>query len=135
VPHGGSRQSLEHGCREPNPARKVRLMESEFLKRDPALAEVVHRLVEAYRPDKIYLFGSKARGDAGPDSDYDIMVVVPSSDRPAHRRAREAYEILHGIGTAVDVLVWTREGFDSRLHLKASFPSTIVREGRLLYAA
>ena len=111
------------------------MMESELSKLDPALAEIVRRLVGAYRPTKIYLFGSKARGDAGPDSDYDIMVVVPSSDEPSYRRARAAYEILRGIGTAVDVLVWTREAFDSRLHLKASFPATIVREGRLLYAA
>lgn len=110
-------------------------MQSELLKHDPALAEIVRRLVEAYQPTKIYLFGSKARGDAGPDSDYDIMVVVPSSDEPSYRRARQAYEILRGIGTAVDVLVWTRDAFDKRLHLKASFPSTIVREGNLLYAA
>jgi predicted nucleotidyltransferase len=44
---------------------------------DPVLSEVVRRLVEAYRPEYIYLFGPVARGDAGPDSDYDIMVVVP----------------------------------------------------------
>ena len=96
--------------------------------------EVVRRLVEAYQPAKIYLFGSKARGDGGPDSDYDIMVVVPHSEEPSYRRARRAYEVLRGVRTAVDVLVWTREAFDSRLHLRASFPSTIVREGKLLYA-
>jgi len=44
---------------------------------DSVLAEVVRRLVNAYRPARIYLFGSVARGDASPDSDYDIMVVVP----------------------------------------------------------
>jgi len=57
-------------------------VESEILKQDATLAEIVRRLVEAYQPAKVYLFGSKARGDAGPDSDYDIMVVVPSSDKP-----------------------------------------------------
>ena len=102
---------------------------------DPTLAEIVRRLGEAYRPDRGFLFGSRARGGAGPGSDYDIMVVVPASGEPSYRRARKAYELLRGIGTAVDVLVWTREAFESRLHLKASFPSTIVREGRLLYAA
>jgi len=44
---------------------------------DPVLSEVVRRLSEVYHPLRIYLFGSAARGDAGPDSDYDIMVVVP----------------------------------------------------------
>ena len=40
------------------------------------LAEIVRRLVEAYHPERIFLFGSWARGDAGPVSDYDLMVVV-----------------------------------------------------------
>ncbi len=44
---------------------------------DPNLADVVRRLVNAYRPERFYPFGSVARGDAGPDSDYDILVVVP----------------------------------------------------------
>ena len=41
---------------------------------DPVLPEVVRRLAEVYHPLRIYLFGSAARGDAGPDSDYDLMV-------------------------------------------------------------
>jgi predicted nucleotidyltransferase len=102
---------------------------------DPNLAEIVRRLVDTFRPERIYLFGSKARGDAGKDSDYDIMVVVQSSSEPAYRRSQEACRALRGVPTAADILVWTKDAFDSRLHLRASFPSTIVREGRLLYAA
>jgi predicted nucleotidyltransferase len=102
---------------------------------DPKLAEVVRRLVEAYEPERIYLFGSKARGEAGPDSDYDIMVVIRDSAPPPKRRSRLAYEVLRGTGTAVDVLVWPRKSFETRLHLQASLPSTIRREGKLLYAA
>jgi predicted nucleotidyltransferase len=41
---------------------------------DPKLAEIVRRLVEAYQPERIYLFGSKARGEANPNSDYDMGV-------------------------------------------------------------
>src|ERR1039458_1815733 len=41
--------------------------------RDPLLGEIVRRLTDVYRPERIYLFGSTARGDAGPDSDYDLM--------------------------------------------------------------
>jgi len=63
---------------------------------DTALSEVVRRLVEAYRPERIYLFGSVARGDAGPDSDYDIMVVVPDDAPPELRRSRAAYVALWG---------------------------------------
>ena len=102
---------------------------------DPILAEVVCRLVEAYRPERIYLFGSVARGDAGPDSDYDILVVV-GDDAPAERRrSRLAYEVLWGTGVAADVLVWSAGQFESRVHLASSLPATGIREGKLLHAA
>lgn len=110
-------------------------MSDPMLEQDAILEEIVHRLVDAFAPERIYLFGSKARGDAGVDSDYDIMVVVASSPDPPHRRSQQGYLALREIGAAVDVVVWTREAFDGRLHLKASFPSTVVREGKLLYAA
>lgn len=102
---------------------------------DPVLAEVVHRLVEAYQPERIYLFGSVARGDAGPDSDYDIMVVVPDDAVRERQDSRTGYQALYGLGIAKDIVVWTRTEFEKRLHLKASLPSTVQREGKLLYAA
>jgi predicted nucleotidyltransferase len=91
--------------------------------------------VEAYQPQRIYLFGSKARGDAGPDSDYDLLVVVPDDAPPERRRSRLGYERLWGVSTAADVVVWTAADFDSRMHLRASLPATVLREGTLLYAA
>jgi len=100
---------------------------------DPVLAELVRRLSDAYQPEQIYLFGSKARGEAGPDSDYDLMVVVPDDTPSERRRSHLAYQALRGTGTGADVLVWTRRMFDERLHLRASLPATIVREGRLVY--
>ena len=96
---------------------------------------MVRRLVQAYRPERIYLFGSVARGDAGPDSDYDIMVVVPDEAPREMRDCDLAYRTLRGLGIAKDVLVWTQSDFDQRLHLKASLPSTILREGKPLHAA
>ena len=100
-----------------------------------ALAHVIDRLIEAYAPERIYLFGSKARGDYGPDSDFDLLVVVPDSAPENRQRSRLAYERLWGTGTAADVLVWTRKRFESRAHLRASLPATVLREGKLLYAA
>ncbi|MBI2864492.1 MAG: nucleotidyltransferase domain-containing protein [Chloroflexi bacterium] len=100
-----------------------------------ALATIVGRLVEAYQPEQIYLFGSKARGDYGPDSDFDLLIVVCESAPDDRKRSRLAYQVLRGTGTAADVLVWTEERFKSRLHLAASLPATVVREGRLLHAA
>jgi uncharacterized protein len=102
---------------------------------DPVLGEVVRRLVEVYSPDRIYLFGSAARGDAGRDSDYDIMIVVPDKTPRDLRDCDPGYRALRGLRVAKDILVWTRSEFEKRLHLKASLPSTILREGKLLHAA
>jgi hypothetical protein len=63
---------------------------------DPRLGEVLRRLVEAYQPIQVYLFGSHARGEAGPDSDYDLLLVVPDDASPERRRSRLAYERLWG---------------------------------------
>ena len=102
---------------------------------DPALAEAVRRLVAAYRPERIYLFGSVARGDPGPDSDYDLLVVVPDDAPQERRTSRLAYQALHGTGTAADILVCTRSYFEDRRSLNASLPGTVLREGLLLHAA
>jgi uncharacterized protein len=100
---------------------------------DPALAEVVRRLVEAYRPERIYLFGSVARGEAGPDSDYDVLVIVPDDASPERLRSRLGYRALRGTGTAADVLVWPRSSFARRAQVVGSLPATVSREGVLLY--
>ena len=102
---------------------------------DPVLAEVVRRLAEAYHPERIYLFGSTARGEAGQDSDYDIMVVVPDESPPECRNCDLAYRVLRGLRVAKDVLVWPRTEFEKRLHLNASLPATVLREGKVMYAA
>jgi predicted nucleotidyltransferase len=102
---------------------------------DPVLSEVVRRLSEVYHPLRIYLFGSAARGDAGPDSDYDLMIIVPDEAPQDFRRATPGYRALRGTGVAADVQVWRQGDFNRQLHLKASFPSTVVREGKLLYGA
>jgi transposase len=98
------------------------------------LGTKVGRLVAALDPERIYLFGSQARGDAGPDSDYDLLLLVERPTQPRYRLAQAGFRALRGVPAAVDVVVWDRATFDARLHLKASFPATVVREGALLHA-
>lgn len=100
-----------------------------------SLMEIVNILVKAYNPERIYLFGSHARGDAHIDSDYDLMLIV-SDNAPAELAdSHLAYQVLWGQEVSGDILVWKKSDFEKRLHLKASFPSTIMREGHLLHAA
>jgi len=100
---------------------------------DLALTQVINRLIEAYRPERVYLFGSVARGEAGPDSDYDLLVVMPDSAEPRLLRSRVGYRASRDIGVPRDVVVMKSSEFDRQLHLRASLPSTVVREGRMLY--
>jgi predicted nucleotidyltransferase len=102
---------------------------------DPVLKEITVRLVQAYEPECVYLFGSKARDEDHPDSDYDLMVIVTEDTPPHRQRSKLAYECLWGVRAAADVLVWTREAFDRKRHLKSSLPGTILREGKILYAS
>jgi predicted nucleotidyltransferase len=110
-------------------------MTDRVLDQEAMLGEIVRRLVAAYEPERIYLFGSVARGDSGPDSDYDLLVVVPDAAPPERQDGGLAYRALWGIGTAVDAVVCTSGWFHARAHLKASLPGTVLREGRLLHAA
>lgn len=109
-------------------------MTDPILERDPKLAEIVRRLIEAFQPERIYLFGSMARGEAGPDSDYDLLIVVPDDAPPKLRDAGMAYRVLWGVGSAVDAVVCRSGWFSERVHLKASLPGTVLREGKLLHA-
>ncbi|MGD9974115.1 MAG: nucleotidyltransferase domain-containing protein [Desulfatirhabdiaceae bacterium] len=108
-------------------------MKSTFLQSDPQLSEIVRRLIEAYQPVSIHLFGSVARDEAGPDSDYDLMVVVPDDASPERRREKLAYDCLWGTGTAADILVLTESRFARKTSVVNSLPATVLREGVLLY--
>lgn len=102
---------------------------------DSVVGKIVQRLVAALSPERIYLFGSQARGDAGPDSDYDFLVVVRTSTLPRYRRDQAAFEALLGVGVAKDVLVLTHDEFERQRTVVCSLPATVEREGMLLYAA
>ncbi len=102
---------------------------------DSVVENIVRRLVSALSPERIYLFGSQARGDAGLDSDYDFLVVVRTSPLPRYRRDQAAFEALLGVGVAKDVLVLTHDEFERQRTVVCSLPATVEREGMLLYAA
>ncbi len=102
--------------------------------RDAAIEEITRRLVDFYHPVRIYLFGSAARGDGGPDSDLDFCVVVPDATPDQLLPPGACRQTLRGIPVAKDVLPWCQTDFEQRAAwVKASLPATVIREGRLLY--
>ena len=74
--------------------------------RSEILEEIVRRTVAAMHPLRIMLFGSAARGDAGSNSDLDLLVIMPDG---VHRRqtAQHLHEVLFGVGYAKDIVVAT----------------------------
>jgi predicted nucleotidyltransferase len=96
---------------------------------------MVTRLRAVFEPERIYLLGSHARGDAKPESDYDLLMVLPSSPLPRYRGEQVAFRALAGMGISKDILVLTRAEFDRQRNALCSLPATVEREGLLLYAA
>lgn len=102
---------------------------------DPAALEtLVRRIVEVARPDRIVLFGSAARGEMGPDSDIDVLVVKSGVE---HRRrlAQDIYMNLSGVGVGVDLIVLTPEDLEAQRDSVGSIVGPALDEGRVIYAA
>jgi uncharacterized protein len=98
------------------------------------LDEIVRKIVEVSKPKRLILFGSAARGEMGPGSDLDLLVIVPDG---AHRRrtAQTIYRKLAGLGLSKDIVV-AKES-DVRDH--GANPSMVLypalREGKEPYNA
>ena len=95
--------------------------------------EAVNRLVRRLHPERIYLFGSRARGQATEASDIDLLVVVPTSDLPRQRRESASYDLLWGIAVPIDVIVLTRDEFERSRRVKTSLASVVASEGQVVH--
>lgn len=109
--------------------------DADLFLRDSVLMDIVRRLTNRFEPECIYLFGSMARREANPHSDYDLLMVVKDSEKPRYRRDQEAFKALLGVGASKDILVLTRKEFDRKRTVPSSLPATVEREGILIYAA
>jgi predicted nucleotidyltransferase len=94
--------------------------------------DIVRRIVETAQPDKIILFGSRARGDARPNSDFDVLVIKPSSE-PRYRRSVPLYVALADLPAEVEVMVYTPEEIEEWRMVPQAFVTTAVREGTTIY--
>ena len=99
---------------------------------DDLVRDIVRRIVQTAQPDKIILFGSRARGDARPDSDFDVLVIKESSE-PGYRRDAPLYLALAGLNAPVDVMVYTPEEVTDWSAVPQAFVTTALREGKVVY--
>ena len=100
-----------------------------------ALDALVARLVAALDPQMIWLFGSRARGDARPDSDFDLLVVAKPTGADWAEDYDKVYAPTMGSGIGADVVPVSLYHFDEALELNTSFVTRIVSEGRKVYEA
>jgi predicted nucleotidyltransferase len=98
-----------------------------------AIDTMVQRLVERFGPEQIILFGSHARGTAGPDSDVDLLVVMPFS---GSKRAKqlEMRMALHDISLPKDIILVTPDEVTRRRDIVGTIIRPAMREGKVLYA-
>lgn len=107
-------------------------MGSEISKIQPPIETIARTIVAAFRPRRIVMFGSRARGDHEPDSDLDLMVEMVTDDSPAQRS--RAINALFGLRRwAMDVIVYTPEEVEEQRRYRNSLIRVIESEGKVLY--
>ena len=97
------------------------------------LERAIARVVQAMQPEAIYLFGSRARGNADADSDYDLLVIVPD-DAPLGTRSLEATtRVARDPGVPLDIVPCRRSVFELKRKRVGTLSYSAAHEGRLVY--
>ena len=96
------------------------------------IEKVVRKLVDAIDPDRIILFGSRARGDSSPDSDMDILIIKDCDEIP-YRRAQRAYRLLSDLGVPKDIIWRTPAEIEEWSSVPNYVTTRALLEGKVLY--
>ena len=96
------------------------------------LDAVVERLIEGYQPERIILFGSRAKETAAPDSDYDLLVLKEEPGRPIERRQR-VERLLADRRLPLDLLVFTPREIADLFAVGNPLVEEVLATGRVLY--
>ncbi len=102
-------------------------------KKRSALAEIVRRIVETAEPEKIILFGSTARGDAGPHSDMDFLIIKSTPNR--RELSTSINRALRGIDESVDLVVVCPEDVERYRNSHALVIKPALKDGVVVYDA
>ena len=106
---------------------------------DPVLKQVIETIVQEVDPEEVYIFGSQARREAGPESDIDVLIVEKELSQPAEGRLRRIgrlYRALaaRNLGRSFDILLFSSAEFNRWRSSRNHIIGICSREGKLLYA-
>ena len=97
------------------------------------IVPLVARIVAQLKPEEIWLFGSRAEGRARPDSDYDLLAVLPDDAPESHLDLVKAWELTCGLGVAADLVPCTRTDFDEEKDDVGTLVRAAYHRGRRIY--
>jgi len=98
------------------------------------IEEVKKRLVRAYNPLAIYIFGSYAWGSPDEDSDLDVLIIVDKIEKNRHRALVEGHAALVGLMLSKDLILLTKEEFEKDSEDITTLHYKIKRQGKKIYA-
>lgn len=97
-------------------------------------SEAVQKIAVALNPQQIILFGSRARGDFRPDSDYDLLIVVDDTlPESTFKLAGRAHNAVGDRKFSLDVVVYRRSDFEVSLQDQSDVVCYAVEDGKVLY--
>ncbi|GAC1327015.1 MAG: hypothetical protein NVSMB22_18370 [Chloroflexota bacterium] len=99
------------------------------------LLRIIAALLHTFRPERIYVFGSHARGTPSRHSDVDLLLMVEDAGEYPHRLAQQACRVVGHHILPLEIVFMNRDEFAWRAGVMTSLPATVLREGKLLYAA
>ncbi len=98
---------------------------------EQTLIEIINRIVAVAKPQKIILFGSGARGQLGPSSDLDILVVKDGVNR--RELAQEIYSRMRGIEIGLDIVIATTDDLNRFKDSPTVVIAQALKEGKVIY--
>ena len=98
------------------------------------IQEAIARLVKAYNPLEIYIYGKYAWGKPDKDDDINLLIVIESSDKKTHKRGDKAFDALFGLEIPTNITIFTKQEFDKFCLDPTSMTHEIKNRGKKVYA-
>lgn len=99
---------------------------------EKTIQKIIERIVSNYQPQKIFLFGSYAKGTPKKDSDIDLL-IIKKSPLPRLQFIREIRKSLNDIVFPKDIIVLSEPEFEQYKNIKGSLAYEVTKSGRILY--